>query len=181
MRRISLCQRRRILLKCALPYFPGEALQVTFDRIPRNFRLCMRASHPSKGIPSGSRAVWWRHFMWKGPTRENIAQLPVAHARILPSVTSHPVAMLVIRNDAFYTTTIVRKKRGEKSWHAHAITSSHVTSGSGHVTSVSTSLHLLKCGFGCPYILLTSIKQFSAISWRDQAIFDQMTMMSGLY
>jgi hypothetical protein len=55
-------------------------------------------------------------------------------------MTSLPVAMLppVMHNGTFCTTTIVRKKRGKKSGHAHAITSGHVTSGyiiSGHVIS----------------------------------------------
>ena len=27
---------------------------------------------------------WWRHFRWKGPTRADIVQLPVAHAHTLP-------------------------------------------------------------------------------------------------
>ena len=46
-------------------------------RILRNFRLHMRTSHPSKGIPSGWRDVCWRHFRWKGPNRTDIVQLPV--------------------------------------------------------------------------------------------------------
>jgi hypothetical protein len=47
-------------------------------------------------------------------------------------VTSNPVAILlpVMRNDTFYTNTIVRKKRGE-----NYVTSGHVTSV--HVTSIS--------------------------------------------
>ena len=54
-----------------------------------------------------------------------------------------------------------KKVRGE-SGHAQAITSGHVTSSSGYVTSGdvtsgSTSSHLLKCGFGCPYILLSCL------------------------
>jgi hypothetical protein len=47
-------------------------------------------------------------------------------------VTSNPVAILlpVMRNDTFYTNTIVRTKRGEND-----VTSGHVTSV--HVTSIS--------------------------------------------
>jgi hypothetical protein len=33
------------------PYFPGEALRGTLDRILRKFRLRMRSHHPSNGIP----------------------------------------------------------------------------------------------------------------------------------
>ena len=32
-----------------------------------------------QGNPTGD--IWWRHVRWKGPTRADIAQLPVAHAR----------------------------------------------------------------------------------------------------
>ena len=150
---------------------PRDALQVTFDRIFRNFWLRMRAPHPSKGTPKGLGDVWWRHFRRKGPTWADIAQFP--HARTPPfqvnplgvtwlSVMSHPLAMSVMRNGTFCTTIIVRKKCGGKSGHAQAITSGHVTSRSGHVTSGdvtsgSTSSHLLKCGFGCPYILLSCL------------------------
>jgi hypothetical protein len=89
-------------------------------RVLRNFRLRMRTTHPSKGTPSGSCEAWWRHFRWNGPTRADIAQLPVAHAHTPPfqgnpfGVTSHPVAMLlpVMRNGTFCTTTIVRKSEG---------------------------------------------------------------------
>ena len=47
-------------------------------------------------------------------------------------VTSNPVAILlpVMRNDTFYTNSIVRKKRGEND-----VTSGHVTPV--HVTSIS--------------------------------------------
>jgi hypothetical protein len=61
-----------------------------------------------------------------GKTRADIAQLPVAHARTLPreiSSGSHPVAMSVMRNGTFCTTTIVRKKARKPVAHAHAITS----------------------------------------------------------
>jgi hypothetical protein len=44
-------------------------------------------------------------------------------------LTSHPVAMSVMRN----ATTIVRKKAREPVAHVHAITSGHVISG--YVTS----------------------------------------------
>jgi hypothetical protein len=52
-------------------------------------------------------------------------------------VTSNPVAILlpVMRNDTFYTNTIVRKKRGENDVTSCAVTSGHVTSV--HVTSIS--------------------------------------------
>ena len=67
-------------------------------RILCNFRLRMRAP---KEIPSGD--VWWRHFRWKDPTRADIEQLPIAHARIPPpppfEVTwprSLPVAMVLV-------------------------------------------------------------------------------------
>jgi hypothetical protein len=44
-----------------------------------NFWLWMRAP---KGIPFG--VTWLMSYRWKGPTRVDIAQLPVAHARTLP-------------------------------------------------------------------------------------------------
>jgi hypothetical protein len=49
----------------------------------------------------------------------------------------YPVAILlpVMRNDTFYTNTIVRKKRGENDVTSCAVTSGHVTSV--HVTSIS--------------------------------------------
>ena len=52
-------------------------------------------------------------------------------------LTSNPVAILlpVMRNDTFYTNTIVRKKRGENDVTSCAVTSGHVTSV--HVTSIS--------------------------------------------
>ena len=80
----------------------------------------MRSHHPSKGTPKWSGDVWWGHFRWKGPTRADIAPLPVAHAYTLPRnsygvtwclMMSHPVVMSVMRNGTFWTTTIVRKKR----------------------------------------------------------------------
>jgi len=44
--------------------------------------------HPATSSSSpnfqGKPYVWWRHFRWKGPTRADIAQLPVAHACTLP-------------------------------------------------------------------------------------------------
>ena len=78
---------------CALPYFPWG--DVTFDdvtsgenaligRILRNFRLRMRTPH-LREPPSG---VTW--------------------------LSSLPVAMSVMRNGTFCTTTIVRKKRGNR-------------------------------------------------------------------
>jgi hypothetical protein len=89
---------------------PWEALWVTFDRILCNFR---------------SGDVWGRHFRWKIPTRADIAQLADTLPReprrgyvtlkvTWPLMTSHPVAMSVMRNGTFCTTTIVRKKRREK-------------------------------------------------------------------
>ena len=98
------------------PIFSRGSSTVTFDR----FRMRMRVSHPSKGTPKRSRDVWWSHFRWKGPTRANIVQLPVAHART-PSLqgnffgvtwrlmTSHPVAMLlpVMCNGTCCTTIII--------------------------------------------------------------------------
>ena len=134
-------------------------------------------THPSKGTPKGSRDVWWHHFRWKGPTRANIVQLPVAHARTplfqwspfgitWRLMTSNPVAMLlpIMRNGTFFTTTIVRKKRGNWLYmrmRSLPVTygSDRMTSGSGHVTTddvtsgSSTSLHL-KYDFSCPYLLL---------------------------
>jgi hypothetical protein len=60
---------------CANPTLPREPRRghVTFDdvtfgekaplgRILDNFWLRMRAPHPSKGAPSGSRDAWWRHI-----------------------------------------------------------------------------------------------------------------------
>jgi hypothetical protein len=79
----------------------------------------MRAPHPSKG----SRNVWWHHFRWKGPNMVDIAELPVAHIPPFQGnpeevtwclMTSHPVAMSVMRSGTFCTTTIVRKKRGNR-------------------------------------------------------------------
>ena len=88
------------------------------------FRSRMRAFHPSSESPTGdvwsdilqlpfahARSlpreylwgdVWWRHFRWKGPTRVDIAQLPVAHAHTqgnpkgITWLTSLPVAMLLV-------------------------------------------------------------------------------------
>jgi hypothetical protein len=53
-------------------------------------------------------------------------------------ITSNPVAILlpVMRNDTFYTNTIVRKKRGE-----NYVTSGHVTSIS-HATSGHAQLYI---------------------------------------
>jgi hypothetical protein len=58
-------------------------------------------------------------------------------------VTSNPVAILlpVMRNDTFYTNTIVRKTRGEND-----VTSGHVTSV--HVTSISHATSVMhNCAF----------------------------------
>jgi hypothetical protein len=42
----------------------------------------MKDTHlTSMGSPTGE--VWWRHFRSKGPTRADIAQLPIAHAQTL--------------------------------------------------------------------------------------------------
>jgi hypothetical protein len=55
------------------------------------------------------------HFRSKGSTRADIAQLPVAHAHTRPSpLQSLPLALSVMRNDTFCTTTLVRKKRGKR-------------------------------------------------------------------
>ena len=58
-------------------------------------------------------------------------------------ITSNPVAMLlpVMRNDTFYTNTIVRKKRGEKDVTSGPVTSVHVTSIS-HATSGHVQLYI---------------------------------------
>jgi hypothetical protein len=58
-------------------------------------------------------------------------------------VTSNPVAILlpVMRNDTFYTNTIVRKKRGENDATSGHVTSVHVTSIS-HVTSGHAQLYI---------------------------------------
>jgi len=53
-------------------------------RKKRGKQLRMRAPYSSKGTPKRSRDVWWRHVRWKGPTRADIEQLPVAHARTPP-------------------------------------------------------------------------------------------------
>jgi hypothetical protein len=46
-------------------------------------------AHPTLPMESrrGSGDVWWRHLRWKGPTRANIVQLPVAHSRTSPKGT----------------------------------------------------------------------------------------------
>ena len=44
----------------------------------------MRTPHPTKGTPSWSRDVWWRHFRWKGTTGADNTNLPVAHERTPP-------------------------------------------------------------------------------------------------
>ena len=148
----------------------------------------MRASHPSKGTPLGSRDDWWRHFRLKGPNRVVIGQFSVGHACIPPFqrnpfgvtwrlMTSHLVAKLlpVMRNGTFCITTIVRKKRGNRwrmrtrsfpvMWLPVPVTWLPVTSflvrvASGDVTSGSSASLLLKCDFGSPYILLCLV--FSA-------------------
>jgi hypothetical protein len=58
-------------------------------------------------------------------------------------VTSNPVAILlpVMRNDTFYTNTIVRKKRGENDVTSGHVTSVHVTSIS-HATSGHAQLYI---------------------------------------
>ena len=90
---------------CTLPYFPGEALRVTFNRILR-----MRAHHPSGEKPhlGGYCATSGRACAHPTLPRNSFG---VAWL----SVTSHPVAMLlpVMRNGRLCTTTIVRKKSGE--------------------------------------------------------------------
>jgi hypothetical protein len=79
----------------------------------------MCASHPSKGTPFG---VGWR------------------------LMTSHPVAMLVMHNGTFCTTTIVRKNAGtccacaeHTSGHATSCEIISVRAASGDVTSGSSS------------------------------------------
>ena len=72
------------------PYWVTWRLMTTFpvkrfsNREQSLLPVAQARIHPSKGIPSVSRDVWWHHFRWKGPTRANIAQLPVAHACTLP-------------------------------------------------------------------------------------------------
>ena len=56
----------------------------------------------------------------KRPTRDNVAQLPVAHAHTQGNPI--PVALSVMRNDTFGTTTIVVVQNVPIA-HAHAITS----------------------------------------------------------
>jgi hypothetical protein len=96
--------------------FPVKELS---NRDKSYFRLRMRAFQPSKGIASGSRDAWWRHFQWKGPTKTDIAQ--------------HSVAMLlpVMRNGTLCTITIVREKR------RNALPSMRRTYF-GHMTSVAS-------------------------------------------
>ena len=93
----------------------------------------MRARIFSSVSPKGD--VWWRHFRWKGPTRADITQLPVTHARTLSGSRD---CML---NGTVCTTTLVRKKRGDMTslpvtsipitW----LTSLSVTAASAYVTS----------------------------------------------
>jgi hypothetical protein len=68
--------------------------------------------------PSGSRD--WRHYQWKGQTRENIAHLPVVHARTQGNPFG--VTWLVTSGShgtcTTFCTTIVRKKARGKSGHA---------------------------------------------------------------
>ena len=91
---------------CALPYFPGEALWVTFDdvisgqkaplvRILHNVRLCMctpfqRTPSVSRDVTFGSHvghAQWYiLYYYSKKEVRE-----PVVHADAITSVTSVPV------------------------------------------------------------------------------------------
>ena len=58
-------------------------------------------------------------------------------------VTSNPVAILlpVMRNETFYTNTMVRKKRGENDVTSGHVTSVHVTSIC-HATSVHAQLYI---------------------------------------
>ena len=58
-------------------------------------------------------------------------------------VTSNPVAILlpVMRNETFYTNTMVRKKRGENDVTSGYVTSVHVTSIC-HATSVHAQLYI---------------------------------------
>jgi hypothetical protein len=140
-------------------------------RILCNFLLCMHTPlPPPSGIlrslqgdvwmdisqlpresPSGD--VWWRHFQWKGPTRADIAQLPVAHAHPFhsfrvtwhswPSITSgshgtcttvlHFVLLLVVQN----VPLCMHMRSLPVLWRA---SSGYVTSGnvtSGHVNYVT--------------------------------------------
>jgi hypothetical protein len=65
--------------------------------------VCARAT--------GSRALFWKPYGWKGPTRADIAQPEVAHAHTLPRVA---MQLPVMPNDTFCTTSIVRTKRGNR-------------------------------------------------------------------
>ena len=86
-------------------------------------------------------------------------QLPVAHVRTRGNpVTLLTVALSVMHNDTFCTTTIVRKKRGNRlrmrtrslpfTWLPIPVRAGEVTYG-----SFTTSLHHLKYGFVTTYIL----------------------------
>jgi len=70
----------------------------------------MRAPHPSKGTPKGSRDVWWRHFRSKGPTRADIhfrsRPLPVTDVTS-GHVTSGRSTSLHLRKYAFVRTHIL--------------------------------------------------------------------------
>ena len=67
----------------------------------------------------------------------DIAQLPVAHARIPPFQGGHVTSGSHVDHAQWYILYYYysKKKTREPVAHAHAITSGHVTSSSGHVIS----------------------------------------------
>ena len=118
-----------------------------------------------QGKPNG----WWRYFRSKGPTRADIAQLPVAHAHTQGNLLwGHFRYLSVMRNDTF-CTTIVRKNSGNccaRSLPVRMASGDGVSGDitSGHVTDVTsgstTSHHLRKCGFVRAHILLPTNNNF---------------------
>ena len=71
--------------------------------------------------------VWWHHFRAKGPTRADIAQLPVTHARTLPRelLRGHVTSGSHVGHTQWYILYYYYRKKKTRDLvaHAHAITS----------------------------------------------------------
>ena len=118
----------------------------------------MRASIFSRGRPTGDiisaqkapvgRIL--RNFRLHMHTRKGTP-------KVSRDLRSLPVALLVMSNDTFCTTTLVRKKHAKKSGKRRTyFRSLPVWVSAGHVTSGSSTTSLYhKCCLNCAHILLT--------------------------
>ena len=71
--------------------------------------------------------VWWHHFRAKGPTRADIAQLPVTHARTLPRelLRGHVTSGSHVGYAQWYILYYYYSKNKTREHVGHAITSGH--------------------------------------------------------